>query len=119
MQMAIFDNFALIRGEDAILSVSLNPPTSISDWNLQFRVNRRFGSCSGLIFKSADLPTFNNVSGINVTGPANGQFQITIKSIDTSGLSFGNYAYQTVRQDTNSQTVLNTGFLVLLPSIGC
>ena len=119
MQMAIFDNFALIRGEDAILSVSLNPPTSISDWNLQFRVNRRFGSCSGLIFKSADLPTFNNVSGINVTNAAGGMFQVRIDSVDTSGLSFGNYAYSTTRIDTNSQTVLNNGFLVLLPSIGC
>ena len=117
--MAIFDNFALIRGEDAILSVSLNPPTPITDWNLLFRVNRRFGSCSGLIFKSADLPTFNNVSGINVTNGPGGMFQVTINSVDTSGLSFGNYAFQTVRQDTGSQTVLNTGFLTLLPSIGC
>jgi hypothetical protein len=39
----------------------------MADWNLVFRVNKRFGSCSGLIFKSADLPVFNNVSGINVT----------------------------------------------------
>ncbi len=116
--MAIPINFSLIRGEDAILNVNLNPPTPIGGWNLQFRVNKRFGSCSGLIFKNS-ASGFNGVSGITITNSGQGMFQIGINSVDTSGFQFGNYSFSTTRLDSGNVTVLNTGFLVLLPSIGC
>lgn len=117
--MALFENFSIIRKEDALLSISLNPPVSIAGWSLEFRVNKRFGSCSGLIIKSANLPTFNNVSGINVTNTAQGMFQVTLNSVDTSGFDFGNYAYGVQRLNAGNVTALSEGFLILLPSINC
>ena len=117
--MAIYSNFSLIRYEDGILSVSLTNPTNISSWNIQFRASKRFGSCSGLIIKSADATYQNGQSGITYTNAAQGQFNIRIDSVDTSGLEFGNYAFAIERLDPGNRTDLAEGYLLILPSIEC
>ena len=102
------------RATDATVTVAIDPPVLISGFALQFQVMHRFGGISGLINKYA-ASGFNNVSGINVTNAANGQFTVSIGATDTSGLDYGNFAYRALRTTSGSQTVLSEGFLVLVP----
>ncbi len=117
--MAILTDFSLIRFEDGIISFSLTNPTNITGWSVEFQVKKRFDSCSGRITKSADATFFNGQSGITFTNAAQGRFNVTINSVDTSGFDFGNYAYSIERQNAGNRTVLTTGFFLLYPSLDC
>ena len=117
--MAVYSNFSLIKYEDGILSVSLTNPTNINSWNIQFSARKRFGSCTPLITKSADATYHAGQSGITYTNGPQGQFNVAIASVDTSGIGFGNLAFAIERLDVGNRTDLAEGFLLVLPSIEC
>lgn len=115
--MAVAQNFSLIKSEDGILSVSLQNPTNIAAWSIQFEASNRFGSESGLIFKSANATYQTGQSGITYTNTMQGQFNVQIKSVDTSGFDPKNYAFAITRTDVGNETVLTNGYFSVLPSI--
>lgn len=115
--MAVQADFALARGEDGTLVISMQPATDVSGWPIRFQVAKRFGSDAPFVTKSV-ASGFNGASGILVTNGPQGVFNVDIKSIDTSGLQFGNWAYTAQRDSSGSRTVLSEGFMLLLPSIG-
>lgn len=115
--MPALQDFALGIYEDATIQVNLSPPTNISGFDLRFRLMSRFGGVSGLVVKTC-ASGYNNVSGINVNNGPQGQFQIRLNSIDTSGLDTRNYSYSVERTTSGSRTILTEGFVVILPTTG-
>lgn len=107
-------DFSMAPREDGTLAVSMTPPVGISGWSLQFLLQKNFGGISGLIVKSA-ASGFNNVSGINILDGVQGQFNVKINSVDTSGFSSQNYAYTIARLDSGFVTTLVEGYLLLQP----
>lgn len=112
--MAVRTDFSLIRQEDATLNVPLTPAAPIGAWNLRFLMTQRFGDTSGLITKSV-ASGYNAVSGITVTNSGQGVFTVNLRANDTSGLEYGNYAYQLERLDSGNRSVLTEGYLTLRP----
>jgi len=103
--MTVFANFALGKREDASLRVQLQNVTDTNAWNVQLTVARRFGG-SGFLSKNP----FSNDSL--------GEFRFAINAVDTSGLAFGNYAYEVTRIDTGGRIILTQGYIFLLPNVG-
>lgn len=116
--MTISVNYSLQRSEDVTLQVSMVPPTNIAGWNIQFLSQLHFGGLSGLITKSCASGYGGGQSGITVINSGQGQFNISIASQDTSGFQFAPYSYCTTRLDSGSVSVLNEGFVNILPSMG-
>ncbi len=112
--MPVLVDFSLSRPESATLTVSMTPAVPIGGWSIQFQALKRFGGISGLITKSVSSG-FNGLSGITVTNSGQGVFNISLYSSDTSGLSYGNYAYSNMRLDSGFITVLTEGYLQLIP----
>ena len=112
--MPVIADFNLVRYEDGTLTISLSPPTPIGGANIRFLVQHHFGGISGLIQKSV-ASGYNAVSGITVTNSGQGVFNVALRSVDTSGFEYGNYAYTTERLDSGSRTVISEGFMKLLP----
>lgn len=114
--MATNADFPLFSKEDCAVTVSLAPPTSIAGWAIEFSMQRYFGPTqSGSLLKSC-ASGYSGVSGIIVTNSGQGVISIDIDSRDTSGLPFGNYAYNVTR--TDQRTVLSIGFVLVGPDIG-
>lgn len=117
--MAVITNLALGKREDATIGISMTPPLPLGGVDLQFLVTHRFGGGSvnsGLILKSV-ASGYNGQSGITITNSGAGNFNVSINSLDTSGLEFGNYAYSAERTSSGQQTLLSTGFILLMPGV--
>lgn len=115
--MPILFDMPLVKFEDGILTVALNPPTAIGGWDIEFRVQKRFGQSSGLIIKQAMSGYITGQSGITFVNSGNGTIDINVNQPDTSGLEFGNYAASVRRMNSGSRSVLSQGFLVLYPDV--
>lgn len=115
--MPVLNDFAFTRYDDGILTMPMVPPVAVGGWNVQFKVQHRFGGISGLIVKSM-ASGFSGVSGITVTNSGNGVFNIALNSADTSGMEYGNYSFAVERLDSGSRTLLSEGYLILLPGVG-
>lgn len=111
---AALKDFSWVKFDDGSLAVSMTPPQPVGGWDIQFRVTKRFGGESGLIVKSC-ASGFAGVSGITIAASGEGDFTIRLNSLDTSGLSYGNYAYQTMRRNSGAFQVINEGYLLLTP----
>ena len=70
---------------------------------------------SGVFIKSCASGHGDGVSGITVTNSGAGQFQVAIRSVNTSGLDLGNYAYTFIRTDSGFRTTLAEGYVILTP----
>lgn len=112
--MAIQADFSISQYEDQALNVAVAPPVSISGWNVQFGVTKRFGGGSGLITKSM-ASGYNGTSGVSIVDGAAGIYNVTLNSADTSGLPYGNYAYQMQRLDSGFRAVLSEGYMLVVP----
>lgn len=112
--MPLIVHFSLCRFEDGILTVPLNPPNPIGGWNISFDVYTHPGGETPLITKSC-ASGFSGVSGITVTNSGQGEFRITIDSVDTSGLELTNYAYYIQHLNSGVRTVLTEGFFTVTP----
>lgn len=114
-----YQDYRVQRGTDTTLSVKLSGTSAFSGQNIsgqgfEFVVSHRLGNVSGFFTKSA-ASGYNNVSGINVLHTSGKTFDVSINAADTSGLCPGNHAYATGRTDSGSRTVLQEGFILLLP----
>jgi hypothetical protein len=103
-----------IKFDDGLFVIELQPPTSIGGWNVEFLCQRRFGGVSGFFKKSMASGRYG-VSGMNITNSGLGIMSITIDSVDTSGMEYGNYAIAATRLDSGYRTVLTEGYLILEP----
>lgn len=117
--MPILVDFSMARNEDATLSVSLQPPTPIGGWDLRFQSSKRHGGLSGgLTPPKVSASGFSGVSGITVVNSGQGQFNVSLNSVDSSGLDFGAYAYSIERMSSGARSVLTQGFIQILPNVG-
>lgn len=115
--MPIQIDYALVRFEDGQLVVALTPPTPIGGWTIQYTEAVRFGtpSASGIVIRST-ASGYNGVSGITVLNSGVGEFSVEVRSVDSSGREFGNYAFWIERLDSGSRTMLTQGYKMLKPS---
>lgn len=112
--MATLQDFAIARWEDGILQITMNPSVAIGGWTIRFQAQHRFGGISGAIQRYISTGK-NNQSGINILNSGLGIFTVQINSVDTSGLDFSNLTYVTERMDSGFRTIINEGFIALLP----
>ena len=110
--MAIRTDFSFIRLEDGVLAVSMSPPTNITNWNLQFTRLLFTSSTSAIVTKSAASGYASNQSGINLTSPTQGVFQVQINSADNSG-DVRPYYHKVERLDSGFRSVLVEGIYLL------
>ena len=98
------------RGEDKILTVTLDPVVNISGWTLAFTMRLTAGSAEALIEKTT-------TSGITITDGTHGIFQVTLDDLETAGLQPGKYAYDCKRMDAGAEAILVYGTLELLAEV--
>ena len=116
--MPLLQDFSLCQREDGLLIVPMKPPVAIGGWDIDFRLQKRFGEfTSGLIVKCV-ASGFNGASGITITNSGQGQFNVSINSADTSGFDFQNYAFAISRRNSGAVSVLTEGYMLLGPSMG-
>jgi hypothetical protein len=103
--MSITSNLAFFRGEDVTVTFTMNPPADITGWTLTFTVRDKLGGTS----------QFSKTvgSGITLTIPTRGVFQVAIASADTSGLAVGRYVWDVRREDSGNKTTLADGYIDL------
>ncbi len=103
-------NFPMFRGEDKVLRVTLDPVLDISTWTLAFTLRLMAQSTEALIEKTS-------ASGITLTDPTHGIFQVALADTDTASLAPGKYAYDCKRMDAGAEAVLVYGTLTLLAEV--
>ena len=115
--MAVEADFSVVKFSDSILTINLIPAVPIGGWSLRFEAQHRPGGISGLITKSSasGFGGSNHPSGITITNSGNGQFNVYIDGVNTSGLDYGAYAYSVQRMDSGSRTLISEGFMSVLP----
>lgn len=109
-----YAEFTVARQTDITIGIGLEPPVAVGGWDVRFQVTNRFGGSSGLITKSV-ASGFSAVSGITVSNSGQGVFEVNLGANDTSGLQYGNYAYEFNRQTSGNMVRLVEGFLLLVP----
>lgn len=114
--MPVVSDFALARYEDGILTMELAPPDDVSGWDIRFSMAKRFGSSGSGYYQASVSSGYSGESGITITNSGIGQMNITIPGSATSGLEYGNYAYNVTRH--NPRVSLAEGFLILQPGQG-
>ena len=112
--MPIYANIPFSQYADGLINVDLKPNAAIGGLDMRFTVWRHFGGSSGLIQKSM-ASGYYGVSGMNIVNSGEGQFQIQLNSIDTSGLPYGNYAAAVENWSSGFRTTVSEGFLTLYP----
>lgn len=114
---AVIVDFSLSRNADESAVIVMNPPVPIGGWDIRFVVGRRFSSTDPVILKSV-ASGFNGASGITVTNSGQGIFTVSLNSIDSSGLAYGNYAYEAARYSSGNRNPITQGYILLGPSMG-
>ena len=110
--MPVQADFTFSRMVDGVLTVQLKPATSVGGWNMDFRLQKRFGpDGSGLMAKSMASGIASGASGMAVLDSGQGIFSVIVNSLDTSGLEYGAYAGQIRRLDSGSVSILSEGYL--------
>jgi hypothetical protein len=112
--MPVIGDFESIKAVDGVLTVAMSPPVAIGGWEIEFVVNRRTGGESRYISKYVNSG-YNNLSGINITSSGQGLIDVSISSLDTSGLQYGNYAFSVNRLGSGVVTKLSEGFMLVNP----
>jgi len=106
----------MFRGEDKVLSVTVDdgatPPVAknITGWTLAFTLRQSAGDATVLITKTTS-------SGITITNPTGGVFQVSLDDVDTIALASGKYAYDCKRMDADAEAILVYGTLTLLAEV--
>ena len=111
--MPVSVEISLVRQEDVVATLSMTPPVAISSWSIELNVSKRLGGTT--LFKKSYSSGYDEVSGIHILDSGAGILSIRINSADTSGWTFGNYAFQVVRLDSGSRTVATEGYLLVTP----
>lgn len=113
--MPKFADFYIVRGNDGLITVGVEPPTPIGGWEIQFLATHRFGGVSGIIDRRVASGYGAGQSGITILNSGQGIFQVNVWAGDTSGSQFGNIVYTAKRLDSGFQTDLALGTIVLQP----
>jgi len=114
--MARKQNCSMFRGEDKVLSVTVDngdtPPVAVNimSWTLTFTLRQSAGDATALLAKTVG-------AGITITNPTGGVFQVSLEDIDTIALAPGKYAYDCKRMDAGTEAVLVYGTLTLLSEV--
>lgn len=114
--MPVIVDFSIARYEDAIINMSIVPPTPIGGWSIQFDMMHRFGG-EGFTVKSMASGMYG-VSGMNIVNSGQGVMQIRMNAVNTSGRDYGEYAFAITRTDSGFRTVLTEGYAAIMPSVG-
>lgn len=109
----MIQDFSFQKFGDGTLQISLTNPTPIGSWDIRFLVLKRFGSTSGLIQKYYSSGFTG--SGITLVNSGQGTLNVSLRSVDTSGLEFGNYAYVAERTNSGLFNAFAKGTIILLP----
>lgn len=112
--MPVLADFSLVKFEDGVLTVGLQPAVPIGGWDMRVTFTKRHGQVSGYFTKCV-ASGYSAASGVSIVNSGNGVFSVTLDSVDTSGLEYGNYAYTVERMDSGHRTVLTEGYLLLTP----
>lgn len=108
--MPVYADFPLGLSEFGVVAFSLQNPTPISGWSVQFDLARRPG---GVPFFSAYLASgFDGVSGITLVNGAIGTFTVDLPPSIMSGRDPGNFGYKIHRSNSGFQTDLTLGYRV-------
>ncbi len=116
--MPVTGDFEIIRYEDGVLNVSLTPPTAIGGWDLEFRLQRRFGAQAAPLALYSCASGFNGTSGMQITDSGQGRMSVNFWGAPTSGLDPGNYAYAVSRTTSGFRTTLADGYVLLGTTVG-
>ena len=114
--MARKANCSMFRGEDKTLTVTVDngatPPSvlNITGWTLAFTLRQSAGDVTALVTKTT-------TSGISLTAPLTGVFEVSLEDVDTIALVPGKYAYDVKRMDASAEAVLVYGTLTLLAEV--
>jgi hypothetical protein len=96
-------DFAMYRGEDKILRITLSPAQNISGWSFEYACRTNLDALPIAIAKSTVDGT---IVPVNV---ADGIIDVQLYSGDTADLPLGDYHYDIQRVDTGSRTELVIG----------
>lgn len=110
-------DFGLCRFEDGILTISIIPAIPVGGLDVHLTVAKHFGSTSGVILKSM-ASGFYNVSGLTILNSGQGIIQANLNSPDTSGLPYGNYAFEVRCYTSGRNTDYTQGYFTVNPSMG-
>lgn len=113
--MAQREDFQLHQGEDKILRIVVGGQ-NIAGWALAFAMAPNYGEASSF--------TKSTESGITITDPTDGVFEIAIDDTDTDSLPANNpddpndyYVWDAKRTDAGQEVVLTYGKAKLLPKV--
>ena len=113
--MAKEQNWTLHQGEDKVLRVVV-ARTNITGWTLAFAVAPAYGETASF--------TKTTTSGIVLTDPTDGVFEVSITDTDTDSLPANDpedendyYVWDVKRSDAGEEVVLAWGKLKLLPKV--
>lgn len=110
-------DFSISRYVDVTVVIDVRPPMPIGGLDIRMTVSDRFGSTSPRFVKYM-ASGFYGVSGLAIVNSGQGVLSARIRSLDTSGLDWGNYAFEVKRWDSGNVTDLTQGYLILKPSMG-
>lgn len=109
--MATYQDFALERSSKGTITLVMTPPVAVGGWDVRFTMSKRADG-SGLVVKSTSSG-FSGTSGIEVVNSGLGQFNITLRPNEVSGLPPGNYAFTLERYTSGFETVLTKGYRMM------
>lgn len=112
--MPIFTDYSICKFEDGVLTIQLVNPTPIGGWSLRADFTKRLGG-TPRVTKWISSGTPNGASGITITDSGQGVFRIALDSADTSGLAYGNYAFDVRRTDSGFVTDIAQGYQMVFP----
>lgn len=115
--MPVEQDFPINRYVDQTIVIDISPPMPIGGLDIRMTVADRFGSTTPRFVKSM-ASGFYGVSGLNIVNSGAGLLSANIRSVDTSGLDWGNYAFEVKRWDSGAVTDLTQGYMILKPSMG-
>jgi hypothetical protein len=115
--VAAEQDFPISRHSDVTVVIDLRPPAPVGGLDVRMTVADSFGSTSGRFVKYMNSG-FYGVSGLTIVNSGAGVIAATIRAVDTSGLDWGNYAYEVKRFESGTETPWTQGYLILRPSMG-
>ena len=105
-------NFQFSRYQDAILTIDMAPSFNVFGCQGEFFLTERKGG-DRIFTKSFNSGYTTGQSGITVTNTGIGRFNVTIDSVNTSGLDFGNYFATFKRLNSGFITTLSEGYITV------
>lgn len=101
----------IYAGEDGTIACKMSPVVNITGWALKFTVRKTLNVLPILITKVI------GAGQIVITNGPNGEFEITLASVDTASATPGDYFFDIQRTDAGFKSELGIGVLTLLQPV--